>query len=235
NQKTLRAETYCGLADYLSVAAKEKDVVVGLSEYKMQEKSHTIIQLPIHLPKNQTVYFNNGNEAEALDSLQAQNTMLTAWFELNKQDTDAKKIIYHNIPLFYTFDTKTRLWKKRTQYTEKIIGRMYTVSLSNIERFSLRLLLLYTPAALARELLDDNNEWIKCIDKAAQWQMPKELRQLFALVLIWIALFLAYQNINQKLAQFQKSLEKDFNISLPLIHDTISNEEQIDKNQEYEI
>ncbi|CAG8771013.1 7503_t:CDS:2, partial [Dentiscutata erythropus] len=184
NQKTLRAETYCGLADYLFVAAEEKMLpdIVGkvfklklymlmedllkneilekvvaytrgydcaklqlkniegsnvqvlnydeiltfidsqyvsaseafwrLSKYKMQEKSHTVIQLPVRLPENQTVYFNNENEAEALDSLQAQNTILTTWFELNKQNTDARKIIYHNIPLFYTFDTKTRLWKK---------------------------------------------------------------------------------------------------------------------------
>ncbi|CAG8771012.1 7502_t:CDS:2 [Dentiscutata erythropus] len=96
---------------------------------------------------------------------------------------------------------------------------MYTVSPLNIEQFSLRLLLLHTPGSKSFQELRTVHD-----HKCAQWQMPKELRQLFVLVLIWsninnplqlwnqykehlcedfihrnsteVALFLAYQNIN---------------------------------------
>ncbi|CAG8720699.1 120_t:CDS:1, partial [Acaulospora morrowiae] len=150
-----------------------------LSEYEMQEKSHTIIRLPVHLPNKQNIFFSVGNEAKALHVAQTQHTMLTAWFKLNENDINARTIIYHNIPLFYMFQKSTKIWKKRVKYTEKIIGRMYTVYPSDMERFCLRLLLLHTPgaisfedlrtvnnyvytsfheAALMRELLDDDNE-----------------------------------------------------------------------------
>ncbi|CAG8745924.1 2124_t:CDS:1, partial [Acaulospora morrowiae] len=165
----------------------------------------------------------------------------------------------------------------------KIIGRMYTVYPSDMERFCLRLLLLHTPgaksfedlrtvnnyiyasfreAALIRELLDNDDEWSKCLDEAVQWKMPSELRQLFTTILVWgninnpsllwnrykehlyedlvcsysteVALILTYQDINKKLAQFQKSLEKDFSIFLTTTGE-LNYMEQIDKDHENNI
>ena len=90
--------------------------------------------------------------------------------------------------------------------------------------------------------------------------MSRELRQLFAMVLIWgnindpsllwdrhkeylyenlarsysteVALLLAYRDINDKLAQFRKLLERDFGISCPTDADALNNEKQIDRDQE---
>ncbi|RIB19666.1 hypothetical protein C2G38_1964874 [Gigaspora rosea] len=73
---------------------------------------------------------------------------------------------------------------------------MYTVSPLDKECFCLQLLLLHTPGAksfqnlmtvnnniydsfqetaLVRELLNNDNEWCRCLEEAIQWQMPKEL------------------------------------------------------------
>ena len=35
-----------------------------LSEYKIQDKSHTIIRLPVHLPKQQELYYAEEEEEE---------------------------------------------------------------------------------------------------------------------------------------------------------------------------
>ncbi|CAG8672061.1 28029_t:CDS:2 [Dentiscutata erythropus] len=159
---------------------------------------------------------------------------------------------------------------------------MYTVPPSDFERFCLRLLLLYTPGAksfydlrtvkgivynsfhktaLMRELLDDDNEWVKCMNEAIQWKMPRELRQLFAMILIWgninnplllwdqykihlyedlilnysaeVTLLLTYQDIDKRLIPICKSLKKDFNISLLITTNIPSDEEHFDKSQEY--
>ncbi|CAG8724016.1 18357_t:CDS:2, partial [Racocetra fulgida] len=190
-----------------------------LSEYKMQNKSHSIICLPVHLPDEHNIYFSLRSEVQALNSLSSQNTMLTAWFKLNEYNIDARQIS-----------------KKRVKHIEKII-------------------------TLMRELLNNDNKWNRYMNEAIQWQMPRKLRQLFATILIWsnisnplllwnqykiylyedllhnhsteVSLFLAYQDINKKLAQFKKSLKTDFHIPIPIATDTFNNEKQIDRDQEY--
>jgi hypothetical protein len=83
---------------------------------------------------------------------------------------------------------------------------MYFVYPRDQDRFCLRLLLLNVPgatsfddlkkhpdtgakcasfrdAALARQLMEDDNEWRKCLAEAASEKSPRKLRQLFALIL----------------------------------------------------
>ena len=60
-----------------------------LSEYSMHEQSHTIIRLSIHLPNQQPVYFQKGQEQEALERSTHGDTQLTAWFKLNNEDESA--------------------------------------------------------------------------------------------------------------------------------------------------
>lgn len=84
-----------------------------------------------------------------------------------------------------------------------VIGRMYTVSPVDIERFYLRLLLLHVPGATSfeylrsvddityptfkeaahqRHLLADDEEWNRALDDGAAVQMPAQLRFLFATI-----------------------------------------------------
>ena len=87
-----------------------------------------------------------------------------------------------------------------------MIGRMYTASPRDTEQFHLRLLLLHVRGAMSyldlrtvghqvagtfqeacrlRNLLEDDSEWDNCMAEAAGFQMPSELRQLFATICVF--------------------------------------------------
>jgi hypothetical protein len=180
------------------------EAVWRILQFEMQAKSHSVVRLPVTLPGQESVYFLTGQEEEAIDQATGRKNHLSAWFELNGVDPEASKVLYADIPLHYSWIPKERRWKRRVR-GEKVIGRMYTVSPSDMERFCLRLLLLHTPgatsfeflrtangelhqtfhaAALSRELLEDDNEWISCLDEASRSQMPSAVRALFAVILL---------------------------------------------------
>uniref|UniRef100_A0A914V112 Helitron helicase-like domain-containing protein n=1 Tax=Plectus sambesii TaxID=2011161 RepID=A0A914V112_9BILA len=140
-----------------------------LSTYDMQDKSHTIVRLAVHLPDEQQIYFHEGAEQEATDAAQEKNTTLTTWFKLNQQDPTARAILYHDIPICYLFDQSTKQWKLRSwQQSKPSFGRMYTVSPSDQERYFLRLLLLHTPGAKGfDDLRQANGEMCQTFHDAA--------------------------------------------------------------------
>ncbi len=174
-----------------------------MSAYKMHEQSHAIIRLAVHLPFQQVIYFEEGQEETALKNAEGKNTTLTAWFKLNKEDEDAKKFLYPELPTHYVFDKESHKWKKRKLGAGKVIGRMYSASPNDSERFHLRLLLLHVPGATSFEylrtyngqtvqtfkeacrlhqLLEDDTEWHRTLEEASTFQMPWQLRLLFATI-----------------------------------------------------
>ncbi|XP_058796670.1 uncharacterized protein LOC131667344 [Phymastichus coffea] len=85
------------------------------------------------------------------------------------------------------------------------IGRMFSVSPTQVELFHLLLLLLhvkgatsfdslktvngivqptFTAACLELGLIEDDHEWAKAMEEATMWMMPRRLRQLFTRILI---------------------------------------------------
>lgn len=89
---------------------------------------------------------------------------------------------------------------------DKIISRLYTVSIKDIERFYLRLLLLHVAgakrfedlrtvngvlyetfkdAAIARNLVEADDLWEKTLEDATESNMPAQLRELFAYICIF--------------------------------------------------
>ncbi|XP_070529768.1 ATP-dependent DNA helicase pif1-like [Cardiocondyla obscurior] len=82
---------------------------------------------------------------------------------------------------------------------------MYSVSPSQTELFHLRLLLLtikgatsfddlktvngiihqtFTETCLALGLVEDDDEWVRCMNEGVRWMMPRQLRKLFVRILI---------------------------------------------------
>lgn len=55
--------------------------------------------------------------------------------------------MYFDIPQFYVFDKKQKIWIKRKKYTKPVISRMYLVNPRQREKFYLRLLLLHVKGA----------------------------------------------------------------------------------------
>ncbi|XP_047136782.1 uncharacterized protein LOC124813574 [Hydra vulgaris] len=172
-------------------------------EYPISHMSHTIIRLKVHLPENQIVYFREREEQVALDRAAHRGTHLTAWFKLNSENEGAHRYSYVDILYHFVFDDKHCKWKVRQRGGNKVIVRMYKVSPTG-ELFFLRLLLLqakgatsweglhtvngivletFCEACVLKGLLQDDTEWQNTLSEAVLTQMPKQIRQLFSIIL----------------------------------------------------
>ena len=73
-------------------------------------RSHTVYKLPIHLSNEQMVYFEQGNEAEALLAADLKDSMLLGWFKLNLIYPEACHLKYIDIPEFYCWNRSKHEW-----------------------------------------------------------------------------------------------------------------------------
>lgn len=190
----------------------------------------------MHLPEQQNVYFQPGLEMEALQAAAVRNTTLTAWFDLNAKNTEARKYLYQEIPTRFVFERNK--WKMREQRGHLVTGRMHNASPVETEKFHLRLLLLFVrgatsftdlrthnnvvygtfkEAAAAGNLLRSDEEWQLCLQEAAMSKMPKQLRRLFAT----ICAFCQPSNAKTLFETFEASMVEDFRLknSKVLSHD----------------
>nr|XP_047146321.1 uncharacterized protein LOC100213143 [Hydra vulgaris] len=172
-------------------------------EYPISHMSHSIIRLKVHLPENQIVYFREGEEKVALDRAAQRDTHITAWFKLKSENEGANRYSYVDIPYHFVFDDKHCKWKVRQRGGNKVIVRMYKVSPTG-ELFFLSLLLLQAKGATSWEdlrtvngivietlreacvfngLLQDDTEWQNTLSEAVLTRMPKQIRQLFLIIL----------------------------------------------------
>ena len=199
--------------------------VFRIMQYKMREKSHTMIRLAVHLPLQQNVYDHDGNEERALQV--SRHTTLTAFFKLNEENENVHQYLYHEIPEHYTFDKQAKKWNPRRRATGPIIGRLYQVQPSDPQRFALRLLLLhrrgvtsfedlrtvdgllcdtFRDTARAMGLLEDDSEHQRCLQEAAIMNMPSQMRQLFATLMV----FQTPSDIRALLEEFKEAMCEDY-------------------------
>jgi flagellar biosynthesis GTPase FlhF len=179
----------------------------------LDEKSHSITRLDLHLPDQQIVYYKPDEDIKKkLEKAETKHTTLTAWFELNKVNSDARDLYYHEIPEKFTFkkndDDTNKIWAKKGGETGRInkpcIGRMYTAHPSQGELFYLRLLLLHVKGAqswkdlliveehecenfeeAARKmgLIEDEKEWENYFEEAVTYATAPKLREIFVSIL----------------------------------------------------
>ena len=128
------------------------EAVWRIFTFPLYDQSHAIIRLPIHLPNGQQVYFRDGAEDAALDRAENNDTLLTAWFNLNRRHAHANQFLYSEIPHHYVFKPKEKKWFVRQRGAGKIITRLYTANIRAGERYFLRVLLLHVPGATSFEL-----------------------------------------------------------------------------------
>jgi hypothetical protein len=114
-------------------------------------------------------------------------------------------MLYQDIPKLFRWDSKNREWI-RYKKKRRTIGRMVHCSPRDSERFYLRLLLCHRrgptsfedlrtvnghlyptfhEAACCAGFLEDDSEWVACMEEASLFQMPSQLRQLFATILLY--------------------------------------------------
>jgi len=159
--------------------------------FNLQEKTHAIIKLAVHLPDMQLAYFRQTQIEEAIEK--NHETTLTAWFRLKREDPEARSLNYIQVPEYYKFDKRKKEWKRRCRMDGKTLSRMYFVSPKDGERFYLRMLLLkksgatsfedlrtvdgvlcenFREAAMRMNLLEEDDEWDKALQEASGFQMP---------------------------------------------------------------
>ncbi|GBL83711.1 hypothetical protein AVEN_188948-1 [Araneus ventricosus] len=129
-----------------------------LNEFNLSHKSHTVVRLAVHLPQQQPIVYQDGQEAQAIERAALRKTTLTSWFELNKNDPSAHNSSYSDIPQYYMFDKSTTNWKKRQCGGQNVIGRLPVVSILDIER---QLRMLFAMICGFGEVEDVPDLWVQ--------------------------------------------------------------------------
>ncbi|GBM18560.1 hypothetical protein AVEN_47949-1 [Araneus ventricosus] len=77
----------------------------------MDDRSHAVMRLSVHLPNQKRVMFKDGHEEEALEAARSRQIMLESWFQLNQSDPEAQTLLYSGILYNYVYDRNN--WKRR--------------------------------------------------------------------------------------------------------------------------
>lgn len=196
---TLRYDEISNFINARYVSAPE--AMWRLLESPMYDHSHTVMRLPVHLPNQQRIMFETGREQEALEAAQTGKTKLEAYLQLNTIDVNARNLLYTEIPYHYVY--LKNMWQQRQRGGNNVVARLYNVGIKDEKRFYLRMLLLHVKgptsfqflrtvddvvyntfkdAAFHRHLLDSDEEWDRCLQESATYQMPNQMRQTFAYI-----------------------------------------------------
>jgi len=162
-------------------------------------------RLDLHLPGEELCTV----EADELVAERAGNgpptTTLNAYFAYNRAHRGEKpnaELVYQDFPEHFTFSAKTGWSPRRTRAVA--IGRVFSASIRDVERFNLRVLLnhvkgptsfedlrtyggvvygTFKEAAAARGLMADDAEWDAALQEASLVAFPHNIRSLFAMIL----------------------------------------------------
>jgi hypothetical protein len=163
----------------------------------------------VHLEYERLIRFV-GDDRDLINNIQRaiqKQTKLTAWFRLNQQSQIAQRYLYAEIPTHFVWNPNNNEWLPRKQRGDFKLTRIHSVSPRQRELFFMRLLLLnvrgatsfadlrtvngqvcetYEHAAVLRHLVQNDDEWLRCLEEAAVHFFPNQLRQLFASILVEI-------------------------------------------------
>ncbi|XP_063936287.1 uncharacterized protein LOC108226331 [Daucus carota subsp. sativus] len=173
-------------------------------QFDINHRHPSVERLPFHLPGEHTIIFEEDKCVEnVLNRPGVDKTKFTEWLETNKIHEDARQLTYSDFPTRWVWNAKEKIWTRRKKGIS--VGRIYFAHPSSGERFYMRMLLnfvkgstsfkcirtvngvtykTYKAACYALGLLDDDKEWIDCLNEAAGWATGNELRNLFVTILI---------------------------------------------------
>jgi len=181
----------------------------------IHERFPPVMHLSVHLENGQRIYFTTDNASEKVQN--PNNTTLLGFFELCKNDSFARTLLYSEVPAYFIW--KNNKFSRRKQgkgvsghpgdKQDHVIGRVYTVHPNNAECYYLRLLLhevrgptwfndlktvsgvvhpSYQSACQALGLLEDDTHWDRTLEEATIIDSPQKIRQLFAVLLVFCQL-----------------------------------------------
>lgn len=178
------------------------EAVWRIFEFEIHERNPSVMRLPVHLEGEHAVVLKDTDDLNAVINSEKNNdTMLTAWMEVNATSAEARELTYAEFPTKFRWDNG---WIKRQRGTS--IGRISYVHPTAGQRYYLRLLLnivkgptsfedirtvngrvypTYKDACYVLGLLNDDKEWHEAIQEASHWAMPYQLRELFVTMLLF--------------------------------------------------
>lgn len=120
------------------------------------EKYPSVVRLSLHLPGEQTIFFQEGEEEVAVQRDTV--TMLTDYFALNAREEAARDLLYPDLPQRYVWNSSKKQWQLRVRNLcrnpsgERLsdsVGRLPVITLSphQSELYYLRLLLHHRSGA----------------------------------------------------------------------------------------
>lgn len=163
----------------------------------------SVFHLSVHLPSEENVYFDPDHIDDAVENVK--DTHLQAWFDLNRQDVNARQYIFSDIVSHYTWQRNTHRWTPRKSFFN-VIGRLPDISPRCGELFYLRLLLNYVrgatsyedirtvngqlhdsffEACIARHIIRHDQEYRRCLEEARLTLIRTEFRNLFINLLLF--------------------------------------------------
>jgi len=181
------------------------------NEYPLQERSHAVVQLPVHDEYKQDIIAPLNADTDQLKKALTKDSKLIAAMKL-KQDNKyhdhmkvyPRDILYIDLPRYYTWDNTRSKWNERKREANTI-GRMYGVSPMRQNEYYIRLLLtrqtnyssfeglrtvdntiypLYREACIALGLIKNDDEWKACLNEACLYKFGPALRSLFAIIVV---------------------------------------------------
>ncbi|GKE13369.1 putative DNA helicase, partial [Tanacetum coccineum] len=108
--------------------------------FDIHYRTPSVERLPFHLKDEQQVIFDATESIDyAVDKSSVNETKFESWMELNKTDPLARSLLYVEIPRYYVWNQKNRIWTLRKQ--GKSLGRIHHVPPSWGELYYLRAIL----------------------------------------------------------------------------------------------
>ncbi|XP_028092146.1 uncharacterized protein LOC114292392 [Camellia sinensis] len=110
-------------------------------KFPMTKMTPSVECLQIHLLNKQQVRFYTFQDiTNVLGDEYYSRTMLTQFFQLNVDNETVNRYLYREIPQHHRWCNNAKIWQLRLNH-QRVIGRIYTVSPLEGERFYLRILL----------------------------------------------------------------------------------------------
>jgi len=120
------------------IAASE--VSWHLFEFPIHHQQPAVMSLQVHLPGHHMVVFIPNESIKTVTArAQQEKTMLTTFFELNRDDPVARQYTYQEAPLHFVWDRENKQWMHHQHGLT--VGRLYFVSPTAGECFYLHTLL----------------------------------------------------------------------------------------------
>lgn len=173
--------------------------------FDLHREKPDVQRLQVHLPGENTVTFRDDDDLrEILDNDANKKTTLTEWFVTNQNCACANELLYIDFPDRWVWNKSRKCWTERQK--GHCIGRMHNIVPTAGDLYFLRMLLTvckgsksfddlrtvngytyptFKDACNARGMLQSDEEWMMCLDEASFVRSGVQLRDLFAIILVY--------------------------------------------------